>query len=99
MPGRLLPSHPLADLFFILNEDELVLINCTGGFSSVVNQIAKSLVNWIAAEQHKPHGVVLAPLDESQKSTYDPVGKGVTVRGQEARKLLGGLDQWFPYRM
>ena len=96
-----LASHPLADLFFISNKNELVLVDITGGDDKKVSKKKKKLVKWINENKekifkdnkYKLRGVVLAPnvMEESKK------GDVSVVSGESAKKLLGGLRiiaQW-----
>jgi len=39
------------------------------------------------------YGVVLAPMDSTRRSSYFRYRQVIVVRGDEARRLLGGLDR------
>jgi hypothetical protein len=47
--GKLL--HPLADLFFISDDNELILVDITGGNKEKVNNKKNGLTEWIENEQ------------------------------------------------
>ena len=97
------PDHPLAKLFFKTSDNELVLIDITGGQDSAA--IGARLAAWIVREQEnikhlKLYGVVLAPFD----TTHDEVPKKrrgwedrdarlTVVSGDDARRCLCSLQQ------
>lgn len=90
-------SHPLVDLYFCTKDKELVLINCTGGNDTGVEENKESLRKWIENEQPKVtnfylRGVVLAPCVTGGRKEHGPV---CIIRGKMARKVLGGLAQLF----
>ena len=92
-----LPMHPLADIFFLTEDGELVLIDVTGGSADLCAKKAKALADWIKTEQPKVddftlHGVVLAPAAEGESSS---AGSVEVVRGEAARVHLRGLRQIF----
>ena len=101
------PIHPLADIFFITKKQQLVLVDVAGGDDTKVMQKQKNLLAWIEAIRgcingYTLHGVVLAPNDITGKTsskTRVPNTNGNSaveeVRGGDARRLLGGLDQIF----
>lgn len=89
------PSHPLANLFFISDNNELVLVGITGGNKDKVKVKKKRLTDWIKKEQkniplYKLKGVVLAP---NIKTKSKQLGEVAVVCGEDAIKLLGGLSQ------
>ena len=90
-------QNPLADLFFLSNEDELVLIDITGEGESTARNKVKDLEEWIKKEknkipQYKLLGIVLAHHVEGT-STYN-IESGVSlIRKNDALLLLGGLSQ------
>jgi hypothetical protein len=94
------PPHPLADMFFLSDDNELVLIDITAGGSDIVAKKVTNLAAWIEKEQnklrdeykYKLRGVVLAPnaLDDS---SYDKLTGVSIVCGSKAESLLGGLAQ------
>jgi hypothetical protein len=90
------PTHPLADLFFITKDNELVLVDIYGGMSmDGLRDKRKDLTVWIKTEQVKiPHyklrGVVLAPNLNIQSRSFNEV---CTVTGEDAVFFLGGLKQ------
>ena len=94
-------SHPLCDLWFLTNNNQLVLIDVTGGVNSAAKKMEK-LKKWInsRASQELPYetfGIVLAPGDH-KNSEEDATNNVCAVRGKDARQLLGGLAQcweWF----
>ena len=101
------PTHPLADIFFITRKQQLVLVDVAGGDDNKVMQKRKNLLAWIEAcggciNGYTLHGVVLAPNDITGKpssqtrvpNTNESSAVEV-VRGRDARRLLGGLDQIF----
>ena len=97
--GKKQVTHPLADIYFRTRK-ELVVIDVSEGGKDEAKTNRKKLVNWIKAEQKnipnlELHGVVLAPLDNSTKSAYDYDNRVTVVRGDDARMILGGLDQVF----
>ena len=89
------PTHPLTDMFF-RTEEELVLLDITGGSDRVVKEKAETLSKWIKQEQPKVtglilHGVVLVPLATSKiKAKYVHV-----LSGADAKEHMGGLRQVF----
>ena len=100
------PTHPLADIFFITKDQQLVLVDVAGGDDKKVMQKRKNLLAWIEAnggciDGYTLHGVVLAPYDITGKTssltrvpnTNDESSAVEVVRGMAARRLLGGLDQ------
>jgi hypothetical protein len=103
-------SHPLADIFFISDDDELVLVDIAGGSSVFVAEKLRNLITWIAEEQgnikdrfkYKLRGVVLAPNLETDTHVhlYDEKSHGdcvSLVSGREGIDLLGGLGQIFQW--
>ena len=102
------PTHPLADIFFVTKEQQLVLVDVAGGDDSKVMQKRKNLLAWFEANGgcingYTLHGVVLAPNDITGKTSSttlvpNPSNESSAVqvvRGMDARRLLGGLDQIF----
>ena len=98
-------SPPLADMFFLTKKGQLVLIDITdGGWEAALSK-EKRLAEWIKkvipvmtrdqGRYRSLHGVVLAPVDTSQGSTHNSTSEVTVVRGEQARNLLGGLDQVF----
>ena len=97
------PMHPLADLWFKTQENELVLVDITGGKAE---EKQAKLAAWINTHRDdisvrynklKVLGVVLAPNDDGE-SSYDKETDVVALRKDKARGLLGGLTQvmrWF----
>ena len=64
------PTHPLADIFFITKQQQLVLVDVAGGDVRKVLQKSKNLMAWIAENGGcvnglTLHAVVLAPHDVS----------------------------------
>ena len=107
--GAGLESHPLADAWFraeIDDIDSLVLLDFAGGgFESVSNK-DENARSWIAAEREKVlteynldlHVVILAPFAPGYRQQGAPKDNVEVVLGEDARLLLGGLDQvsrWF----
>ena len=107
--GGDLKSHPLADAWFraeIDDIDSLVLLDFAGrGFNSVSDKVENAR-NWIAAEREKVwteytldlHVVILAPFASGYRQQGAPKDNVEVVLGEDARLLLGGLDQvsrWF----
>ena len=91
-------SHPIADLFFVTDNNELVLVDVTGGDGEGVQRKAERLSKWMATEKaslndKELYGVILAPMDEGLTSSYDKESRVVVVRRVDARMLLGGLEQ------
>ena len=94
--------HPLADIFF-RTRDQLVLIDVTAGAEGIAQEKAKKLCDWIQKERANMktisgltvYGVVLAPMDNSSRSSYAINRQVMVVRGDDARGYLGGLDQVF----
>jgi hypothetical protein len=93
-----LPTHPLADIFFRTSDDDVVLVDVTGGSKVEVKKKQTRLASWIAREQPKApakttlYGVVLASLVEGDSNASNNVH---VVRSRDARQLLGGLSQVF----
>lgn len=92
-----LNTHPLADLFFRTNNDELVLIDVSGGNKKACQEKKQKLAKWIQKEQANIpglvlHGVVLAPSVRGQ-SLSDPRTGVAVMRKIGAKYLPGGLAQ------
>ena len=92
-------SHPLADLFFVTKDKELVLIDITGSAKKeTVQTKVANLQSFIDGHKNKLNkydlfGVVLAPcLPDHQASSTDKV---CVVPSDQAQKQLGGLRQVF----
>ena len=91
-------SHPLCDIFFKTERDEreeLVLIDVTGANMKNVQKKVAKLSTWIDREPTKEtnivlHGIILAPLCEAAVGNSK---SAVAVCGDDARHLLGGLQQ------
>jgi len=95
LEGKGHDSHPLADLFFRV-KDQVVLIDIYGG-GNVDGARGKEtrLKEWITREQPNNedlsfYGVVLAPFVNGASFTNGTV---TLMRGEEALELLGGLRQ------
>lgn len=89
-------SHPLADIFFRTDLNQIVLIDISGIRDDSGKEKALKK-KWIATEQPKhPEfqiiGIVLAPFAVGESSTDTESGV-IVVRGLEARQMLGGLGQ------
>ena len=107
--GGNLESHPLADAWFraeIDDIDSLVLLDFAGGGFNSVSDKVENARNWIAAERDKVwteytldlHVVILAPFASGYRQQGAPKDNVEVVLGEDARLLLGGLDQvsrWF----
>jgi len=102
------PAHPLADIFFITEDKQLVLVGVTGGNDNdmLLANKSKDLVDWInvnggSMNGFSLHGVVLAPhADSGESEAYNtniPDSVVDVVRGMRARFKLGGLDQVFEW--
>lgn len=101
------PTHPLADIFFITKQKQLVLVDVAGGDARKVLQKRKNLIAWIAENGGcvnglTLHAVVLAPHDVSGQSSSVVVPNTTNsnvevVRGMDARLFLAGLDQIFEW--
>jgi hypothetical protein len=89
--------HPIADLFFLSDKDELVLVSIIGGGSETAFEKVKQLTTWIQKEKnniskYKLRGVVLAHnVHETSKHNSETGVSIVCV--EEAMSLLGGLAQ------
>ena len=104
-------THPLAVMFFISGEKELVLVDIIaagGGNKQNVKTKKKNLLKWIEENGgyihgYSLHGVVLAPnIINKTPSNYTRVPNTresavEVVTGQVARALLGGLSQIFQW--
>lgn len=91
------PSHPLADLFFVTEDNELVLVDVGGGSRRNIASKVKALKEWIKTEQpnvpdYKLRGVVLAPNYAGERESHS-MGDVALVCGEDAISLLGGLGQ------
>ena len=107
--GGDLKSHPLADAWFraeIDDIDSLVLLDFAGGGFDSVSDKVENARSWIAAEREKVwteytldlHVVILAPFASGYRQQGAPKDNVEVVLGEDARLLLGGLDQvsrWF----
>jgi hypothetical protein len=103
-----IPPHPLADLFFLSDKNELVLVDISGGNLEGAIEKLKKLTDWIKREEAKIkananisaiYGIVLAPNVNNNQVT-NKHGNDVSdlIYGTVAVKLLGGLSQtlqWF----
>lgn len=92
-----LPTHPVSDIFFRTRKGELVQVDITGGSDGLVKKKEDNMRQWIQQEQKNVadfalHGVVLAPAVNGVSTSHGVVQ---VVRGQDARRLLGGLSQVF----
>jgi len=90
-------THPLADLFFLSDDDELVLVDITGGGSATAFEKVEKLTTWIQNEQSnlskfQLRGVVLAPNVKDISKYNSETGVSI-VCGVDAVSLLGGLAQ------
>ena len=99
-------SHPQADLFFVTDSNQLVLIDITGGIKDTVEEKLCKKTHWFQANNGKKLSlqngecineircVILAPnIDTEFEQT-----KGVNVVcGNDARRALGGLAQILPW--
>eukprot|EP01042_Synura_sphagnicola_P002695 gene2695-3271_t len=105
--GQMKRSHPLADLFFVSEGDELVLIDITAGDSADVLRKSKRMAAWMRhfdqgnanmwrGRKLVARGVIIAPAVSSRPK---PSGKSrvVAVCGAYARKLLYGLSQVYEW--
>ena len=94
--------HLLADIFS-RTRDQLVLIEVTSGAHGIAREKERKLVNWAqkkqanitAASSLTVYGVVMAPMDNSSRSSNEVDRQVIVVRGDEVRRLLGGLHQVF----
>ena len=105
-------SLPLADLFFVTEKKQIVLISITGDSDVVrrVNKRQRNLEKWIQQQQQSHdddddsgftvHGVQLAPFDDAHHHVSRSVCINADLRGVDAMYLLGGLGQvagWLNY--
>ena len=99
-------SHPLGDIFFLSDDNELVLIDVTASMDSSSALTTKRRHIKIFSEawrKHPPRGLrllvaIVNPLDMS--SLTRPSGDCTDLRyiyGEDARELLGGLVQFLPW--
>ena len=100
-----LPPHPLADAWFRCSNQgrpSLVLLDFAGGTEVGVAEKHDKACRWIAAEQPNNENeslyiVILAPFaDETLTKPMITEGENTRVQvvySEEARRLLGGLDQ------
>ena len=101
-----LPPHPLADAWFRCSNTQgrpsLVLLDFAGGTEVGVAGKYDKACRWIAAEQPNNENeslyiVILAPFaDETLTEPMITEGENTRVQvvySEEARRLLGGLDQ------
>jgi hypothetical protein len=98
-----LGTHPLADMFFVSDDNKLVLVDIagSGNYENIHSKLAK-LNDWISNHstsicdgQNKLvsiRGVVLAPNFNKKKSKVFKNGT-MLVCGDNAIRLLGGLRQ------
>jgi len=87
---------------------DVVLIHVTGGSSrGKVSSLKKAILKLQADQDAKNtgvtvHGVILAPADKGPSKHFAVKSSECivdTVNGEEARDLLGGLEQLFQYMM
>ena len=91
-------SHPLCDMFFRSDRDELVLIDVTGGTIRAEDKVT-NMKRWLdstaaAGFKCEKFGVVLAPGQEGSSFETGPV---CAVLGQDAMDLLGALTQCYDW--
>lgn len=102
------PTHPLADIFFRSDDNQIVLIDITGGNSHLVKQKLAAHRRWSTRQQRKHEEIkflhiVIAPMlqngtDDGSAGRSDrmmELPNVLAVRGRAARNLLGGLSQLF----
>jgi hypothetical protein len=98
--------HPEADLFFVTDSNQLVLIDITGGIKDTVKKKLCKKTKWLQANGRKKISlqngecineircIILAPNVDSKFERT----KGVdVVCGNNARRALGGLAQILPW--
>ena len=98
-------AHPLADLFFVTSENQLVLIDITDTVEEAhVHEKFESLEEYISDHKKKLNkyelfGVVLAPCLSQELPLYlsedDPTFRVCVLTNNEAQQQLGGLRQVF----
>ncbi len=102
-------NHPIADIFFVSNNDQLVLIDITGsGVYNVVNSKISEKTKWIhhnkyyknikkfLSQDNKPIKQILEPKRcIAIDGKADSTENVNLVSGTKARSLLGGLGQNF----
>ena len=85
------PTHPLCDIFFRTQNDEVVLLDVTGGSQNLACKKMDKLNEWIKRNvtPFKLHGFIVAPL-----CTGETISHGrVKILRDEAVMHLGGLAQ------
>jgi hypothetical protein len=96
------PTHPLADMFFLTDDNRLVLIDITDGDNYTCANKVEKLKEWIIKNQPEIsyilQGVVLAPnvSDDSFMNTVEVTNDDeslLLICGSKAIGLLGGLGQ------
>jgi hypothetical protein len=103
-------SHPIADLFFVTEKNELVLVDITGGNKDVVERKLTKKAEWLEANNQSGEKlilqdgksiteikcIILAPNFDGK--VEDKIEEGVElVCGEDAIALLGGLGQIFTW--
>ena len=95
-------THPLADMFFVSDDNKLVLVDITGsGDNETIHGKLAKLNDWISNHStsicsnymlNSIRGVVLAPNYDKERSKVFENGT-MLVCGDRAIRLLGGLRQ------
>jgi hypothetical protein len=103
-------SHPIANLFFVTQKNELVLVEITGGNKDVVKRKLTKKAKWLKAHNQsgeelvlqnckfitKIQCIILAPNFDGK--VEGKIEEGVElVCGEDAIALLGGLGQIFTW--
>jgi hypothetical protein len=94
-------SHPIGDLFFVTNDNQLVLIDITGGQGDTVKDKVVDKVNWInSIKNHRKMKrfsnifvVILAPYWFNPPANPSPSPQVIVSTGNDAEGYLGGLIQ------
>lgn len=99
-------SHPEADLFFVTDINQLVVVDITGGDEAMVNKKLCKRTMWYQANSGKKLSlpnrecineircVMLAPNVDTEFEQTTGVD---VVCGNDARRALGGLAQILPW--
>jgi hypothetical protein len=91
-------GYPIANMFFLSDDDEIVLISITNGGKPEADNKKKTLKTWLRThfwkfKKYQCNGVVLAPNVDDNSSSYLDAGVAM-VCGNDAMVLLNGLVQF-----
>eukprot|EP00538_Stauroneis_constricta_P006229 CAMPEP_0119556488 /NCGR_PEP_ID=MMETSP1352-20130426/8422_1 /TAXON_ID=265584 /ORGANISM="Stauroneis constricta, Strain CCMP1120" /LENGTH=751 /DNA_ID=CAMNT_0007603451 /DNA_START=1121 /DNA_END=3373 /DNA_ORIENTATION=- len=96
-------GHPLCDLFFVTPNNQLVMIDIAGGdIGDKMNVLFSFLSRHVCALRatgiNNVVGVILAPAMEGPSEVNESGSvRVICLKGEDARRHLGGLEQLYPW--